>query len=308
MAQHHMREVLGGNVAAEEKVDSKPIRMANDVEIDKARKIWADGIRDQNQLRPVNMPGLQALCREQGITVAPVLGKKKLQRADFVAALQHASKPWAVPVTSTNIDITELMPGLVDENIDCRKKRSVDAGTTITVEQDGLLGNREWREVRKGIEVTRRPVWQESPPPQLGMKSQGKLKADQWRTLMEFDLPVTLVIMWAVGLDESAAWAQDRRLLVVESTMLLATALRWATSNRTSQHHVDLYMENIRAYLATLRILFPETKLKPNHHNALYLGEMLMRFGPARGWWMFPFERVIGLLQKFNTNHKMGKN
>jgi hypothetical protein len=33
---------------------------------------------------------------------------------------------------------------------------------------------------------------------------------------------------------------------------------------------------------------------------------MLLRFGPIHGWWMFPFERVIGLLQQFNTNSEMG--
>jgi hypothetical protein len=32
-----------------------------------------------------------------------------------------------------------------------------------------------------------------------------------------------------------------------------------------------------------------------------------MRYGPVHGWWMFPFERVIGALQKTNTNYKIGK-
>lgn len=67
-------------------------------------------------------------------------------------------------------------------------------------------------------------------------------------------------------------------------------------------------MRNMRAYLASVRRLFPETNLVPNHHNALYIGEMLLRFGPAHGWWMFPFERLIGLLQKVNTNNKIGMN
>ncbi|KZP09269.1 hypothetical protein FIBSPDRAFT_760231, partial [Athelia psychrophila] len=157
------------------------------------------------------------------------------------------------------------------------------------------------------IANTRRPLWQESPPRDIGSKSQGKWKADQWRTAFEFDLPVALVLLWATDLDESASWDEDRKLQVVESTMLLATSLRWGTSNRTSPHHAELYTKNMRAYLATIRSLFPDRNLVPNHHNALYLGEMLLRFGPARGWWMFPFERVIGLLQKFNTNNKTGE-
>lgn len=89
--------------------------------------------------------------------------------------------------------------------------------------------------------------------------------------------------------------------------MFLATALRWATSHRMSQRHADEYMRNMRAYLRSLRDLFPEMKLLPNHHNALYLGELLLRFGPVHGWWMFPFERLIGLLQKVNSNKKIGR-
>jgi hypothetical protein len=89
---------------------------------------------------------------------------------------------------------------------------------------------------------------------------------------------------------------------MVEST--LATAIRWGTSHETEEEHVDVYMRNMRAYLKSLRDPFPAMKLLPNHHNALYLGELLLRFGPVQGWWMFPFERLIGLLQKVNTNKK----
>ncbi|KIJ09587.1 hypothetical protein PAXINDRAFT_87272, partial [Paxillus involutus ATCC 200175] len=45
-----------------------------------------------------------------------------------------------------------------------------------------------------------------------------------------------------------------------------------------------------------------------NHHASLHMNEFLLRYGPMHGWWMFPFERIIGTLQKTNTNHKIGKN
>jgi hypothetical protein len=130
------------------------------------------------------------------------------------------------------------------------------------------------------------------------------LKADQWRSCIEFDIPVSLVQLWMADVDVSN---DDRRRKLTESTMFLATALRWATSHRTSQRHADEYMRNMRAYVKSLRDLFPEMKLRPNHHNALYLGELLLRFGPVHGWWMFPFERLIGLLQKINSNKKIGR-
>lgn len=199
----------------------------------------------------------------------------------------------------------ELLPGLMDEDPPPQAAHKHDL--TAGEHHDGRLDRREMRQLRKDIAKTFRPTWQQPPPPNIGSKTHGKLKADQWRTCIEFDLPVSLVRLWSAHATDPAAIVTDRRMKVVESTMLLATAIRWATSHRTSQHHVDEYMRNMRAYLASLRELFPEVNLRPNHHNALYLGEMLLRMGPVRGWWMFPFERVIGLLQKINTNGKMGK-
>ena len=63
----------------------------------------------------------------------------------------------------------------------------------------------------------------------------------------------------------------------------------------------------MEVYLKTVLELCPNQQLHPIHHNALHLSKFLLRFGPVHGWWMFPFERLIGILQKINTNSKMGK-
>ncbi|EJD50259.1 hypothetical protein AURDEDRAFT_58701 [Auricularia subglabra TFB-10046 SS5] len=47
-------------------------------------------------------------------------------------------------------------------------------------------------------------------------------------------------------------------------------------------------------------------RLKPNHHAALHLADFLSEFGPIRGWWAFPIERSIGILQRIRTNNLMG--
>ena len=41
--------------------------------------------------------------------------------------------------------------------------------------------------------------------------------------------------------------------------------------------------------------------------NALLVADYLRLYGPVRGWWMFPFERVIGDLQRTNTNSQQGE-
>jgi hypothetical protein len=94
---------------------------------------------------------------------------------------------------------------------------------------------------------------------------------------------------------------------LVHSTLLLATAIRWATSHRISPTHVEEYKKNIKNYLKTLKELRPTQRFRPNHLNALLVGDYLRLYGPVRGWWMFPFERVIGDLQRSSTNNKPGE-
>ena len=60
-------------------------------------------------------------------------------------------------------------------------------------------------------------------------------------------------------------------------------------------------------YLNILKDLYPNMAWRPNHHASLHIGSFLLLFGPMHGWWMFVFERMIGLLQKTNTNFKLGE-
>ena len=63
--------------------------------------------------------------------------------------------------------------------------------------------------------------------------------------------------------------SDDRRHKLLDSTMDLATALRWATSHRTSAKHAAEYTKSIRAYLASPS---PDVDLLTNHH--------------IDGWWI----------------------
>ena len=72
--------------------------------------------------------------------------------------------------------------------------------------------------------------------------------------------------------------------------------------------HGARYMHWMVTYLNILIKLYPTKSWRPNHHAAWHIGPHLLRFGPMHGWWMFVYERVIGLLHKTNTNHKIGEN
>lgn len=168
-----------------------------------------------------------------------------------------------------------------------------------------MLDTNDLTKIQEDIKQTLRPWNQTSPPSNFGSPSHGKLKADEWRACIEFDLPVSLVKLWAATPPESEPDA-SRKSVALESTFLLSMAIRYATSHRTSSSHREKYLSYMHKYLQTLLELHPEDRLHPNHHNALHLPIFLELFGPIRGWWMFPFERLIGILQKFNTNFKFG--
>ena len=170
----------------------------------------------------------------------------------------------------------------------------------VGISQDDL------KVIRDDIAATSRPRWHATPPANLGQVSHGKLKADEWRSCFEFDIPVSL--LWIESHRNASATESDEHWAkLVHSTLLLAIAIRWATSHRMSATHVEEYQKAMKDYLETLKKIQPTQRLRPNHINALLVGDYLRLYGPIRGWWMFPFERVIGDLQSVKTNNKLGQ-
>lgn len=170
-----------------------------------------------------------------------------------------------------------------------------------------FLTKQALQQIQAGIAETLRPSWQQTLPSNFGSAEHGKLKADQWRTSFEFDLPVSLVqILDRQSLSKDST-SYKHALDIIQNTMDLAMAIFWATSRHTSTHHAERCKFHMDNYIAGLLKLYPDQDLVPNHHYALHLHEMLLRFGPMHGWWAFPFERVVGLLQGINTNFKLGE-
>ena len=167
----------------------------------------------------------------------------------------------------------------------------------------------ELKALQTEISTVIRPPYCQGPPSNLGNPGHGKLKADQWKTSMEFDLPIFIAQNWVretspAGRDPEITARRDK---VFENIMELAVAIRWGTSYKTSAQHSQKFEENMVLYLRSLLFLYPDIKFRPNHHASIHIGPLLAQFGPVHGWWMFPFERIIGLLQKINTNNKMGE-
>ncbi|KAH8999755.1 hypothetical protein EDB92DRAFT_1790170 [Lactarius akahatsu] len=160
--------------------------------------------------------------------------------------------------------------------------------------------------IQDDIVATVRPQWHAAPPADLGQVSHGKLKADEWRSCFEFDIPVSLLCIETQRI-ASGRPTDEHRAKLVHSTFLLATAIRWATSHRTLTMHIEKYTNTMKNYLKMLKDLHPNKRFRPNHVNALLISNYLCLYGPVRGWWMFPFERVIGDLQHSSTNNILGE-
>ncbi|KAG6805757.1 hypothetical protein H0H93_004167 [Arthromyces matolae] len=76
------------------------------------------------------------------------------------------------------------------------------------------------------------------------------------------------------------------------------------TSERAKQSR-----ELLTKWIDGLHSIHPHTvkhKKRPNVHASLHLEEFLLLFGPVTSWWCFPFERLIGQIQKINTNDFIG--
>jgi hypothetical protein len=86
------------------------------------------------------------------------------------------------------------------------------------------------------------------------------------------------------------------------------SAVVLASSRVTSPSIAAAYLSQMRAYMDGVKRLFPQYKFRPNHHMALHLHEYLCRFGPVHSWWTFPFERMIGMLERIPTNFKIGES
>ena len=102
------------------------------------------------------------------------------------------------------------------------------------------------------------------------------------------------------------ASALDR---ILDHTMLLVSAVTLICYRSMTTRRAQDYLKYMKRYIRDLKTIRKgeDVKYKPKHHMAFHLFEFLVLFGPVRSWWMFPFERLIGHLQRLPQNHIHGK-
>lgn len=158
--------------------------------------------------------------------------------------------------------------------------------------------------VRSAIKEVVKPTWIDSIPSSFGSAKAGHLKADQWRTLWTIYIPLALISLWVPGMPTVASNAQEMEE-VLENALALASLVTLACKHTMTEARATRYREFVRVYVEGLKKLFPGFLL-PYHHALFHLFEFFRLFGPIRGWWCFPFERMVGYLQDIPHNHKEG--
>ena len=151
-----------------------------------------------------------------------------------------------------------------------------------------------WRDMSR----CQTPSWITPAPRNWGTAQHGKLSANNWRIICTVHLPVTLIWLWK---DEPG-----RKKELVKNFMHLVTSARLANMRTCTATQIQEYDLNMIKYLEGLRVLFPHISLRPNHHAALHIGDMMDRFGPAHSHSAPFFERNIGFFHRIHTNNIIG--
>ncbi|KIM52100.1 hypothetical protein SCLCIDRAFT_39009, partial [Scleroderma citrinum Foug A] len=121
------------------------------------------------------------------------------------------------------------------------------------------------------IHNTSMPSWFRSVPKNFGDQAAGTIKADEWRSLITVYIPIALISLWSAGTQSERAVA---------------------------------YRSCIVSYVGNLKHVHPTFSLQLNHHASFHIYDYLVLFGPVHLWWTFPFEQLIGILQRLPSNHK----
>jgi hypothetical protein len=151
-----------------------------------------------------------------------------------------------------------------------------------------------WADMKR----TQLPSWITPAPPNWGTPSRGKLSANNWRVICTIHLPMSLIWLWK----EETSRKRD----LLDNFMDLVCAVRIANMRVSSPDQVAAYRKHISRYVEGLQKLYPHENLRPTHHAAIHIGDLLHHFGPVHAYSSPFYERYISFLHHINTNNKIG--
>ena len=166
------------------------------------------------------------------------------------------------------------------------------------------------RHIQRVIKETVTPSWINSVPANYGENAAGTIKADEWHTLSTVYIPIALVTWWGEEDDLPPKTPSGLHALsILDHAMALFQAVTIACRYTMNPRCATAYRKFMRDWVDGLHKLHPHTlnhTRRPNIHASFHIYDFLLSFGPVISWWCFPFECLIGTLQKINTNDQVG--
>jgi hypothetical protein len=163
------------------------------------------------------------------------------------------------------------------------------------------------RRIKDVIKDTSVPSWLNSVPYNYGDAAAGVMKADEWRNLSTIFLPLALISMWGEGTSHPSPEDAVKFHQILDHTMLLVSAILLVCMRTMTEARSAAYLNYMAQYIRELTTIHPGIDYRPGHHMSMHLPHFLRLFGPVRSWWCFPFERLIGQIQRLLSNHKFGE-
>ncbi|PPQ77156.1 hypothetical protein CVT24_009827 [Panaeolus cyanescens] len=170
---------------------------------------------------------------------------------------------------------------------------------TDTLNSQPIFSPSSLSQIREGLAQVVIPSWLERPPTNLGEKSHGKLKADEWLVLASVFFPLIIPeILINTNNNTSGNPTLDNFYHLASCTNIIA-------SHTVSTSDADCYLQHYLSYIDTSKALFPDVSLRPNHHFAVHAAEQMKYWGPLIKLSEYPYEQHNGLLQKIKNNGRL---
>ncbi|KAI0634151.1 hypothetical protein C8Q77DRAFT_1173032 [Trametes polyzona] len=307
LVPYHFRDVLGLTSAnANETIDIPPAFDFDFDEVDasvNASLPEKERLSDKEAKQVVGIPRLltQAVEGQEPVELEKTfrdlcskLTRKNLKPLKFVAdSLRLPTEP-GKPSKRMLADALLLWQRAMPLNSSGKERRKV--ATPEVLER-----------IRAVISETDSPSWLASVPKNFGDAAAGTLKAHEWRILCTVYLPLALISLWGDGSSmvsaDSATWLKQ----VLDHTMMLVSAVTVVSARVMTQRRAAAYRTYIASWVRDLKELHPTATDRTNNHVAFHIYDFLVLFGPVYSWWCFPFERLIGYLQRLPQNHKFAE-
>lgn len=94
---------------------------------------------------------------------------------------------------------------------------------------------------------------------------------------------------------------------ILDHFMDLVSAVQIANMCVSSEGQIQAYNMYMERYIKNIKTLYPDQSLKPTHHAALHIGDMLGLFGPNHSHSGPHYERYINFFHHVSTNSKIGE-